>query len=127
MKYRNRAKFASLTAVLLLVAACDAEDLGTEPGEDVYGIWELNGEPLYLHLEEEQITIYDAHEVAACYNVFVYPVIDREGDIFTIEENGEETTAEIRRVGDGLVIASETDQATYDWAGDVDLEDLTEC
>ena len=116
----------ALVAFLALAAACDEEDGGTGPGEDVYGVWELDEEEtLYLDIQPEQITRY--LDTGDCFEVMAIPVVDREGDVFTLDVGGTEEVAHIQRQGDGLIIELDDDPATYTWAGDVNLDALTEC
>lgn len=105
-----------LVGGLALVACAEEDDGGTGPGDDVYGVWELDeAETLYLHIEADRITVYDDDPPNDCYDVAVLEIVDREGAVFTLHDGAEEILAEITRVGAGLVIDSEGDVATYSW------------
>ena|SRR5688500_8319056 len=116
-----------LIGCLALVACDDEDDGGTGPGDDVYGLWELDeAETVYLHIEADRIRVYDDEPANDCYDVAVLEIVDREGAVFTLNDGAEEILAEITRVGAGLVIDSEGDVGSYSWA-DIDPELLPAC
>jgi hypothetical protein len=111
---------------ILVIGACDDEDGGTGPGEDVYGVWSSVEDDLFIQIETERITVYD--DVGDCFDITVLEILDREGEVFTLQEGDSEVVSTIAREGDdGLVIETEGDVAHFTWQDDDVPAGITEC
>lgn len=116
-------------AACVAFTGCDDEDGGTGPGDDVYGVWEAENSPedILLDIRTEQVVVYQANELLDCHDAFTHEIVDREGDIFTIQDGDEEVQTTIRREGDGLVIETDGESSTYTWVGEELPASVTEC
>ena len=129
MAARSKWVHAFALAACVALTGCDDEDGGTGPGDDVYGVWEADNsaEDILLDIQTEQIVVYQANELLDCHDAFTHAILDREGDIFTIQDGDQEVQTTIRREGDGLVIEVDEDADTYTWVGEELPQSVNEC
>lgn len=110
----------------LLFGACEEEGGSTGPGDDVYGFWESQEDDVFIHIETERITVYD--DAGDCFDVNVLEILDREGEVFTLQEGDAEVISTIARDGDdGLTIETDGETSHFTWEADAVPAGVTEC
>ena len=120
-----------LLALLLfgfLLVSCDSSG-GNDDGLPVEGTWEQVGDqetPIYLEITSESVTEYESH-YGECYSVSSSEIIERDGNNYTLREDGNATTVMMTVDGNELTVVQSSGDALVYEETNVDPSKLERC
>lgn len=115
----------SLLAVLsvLTVTACGDDDDGPSgPGGAITGTWELDGD--YMRITSTEIQFFT--DAGNCFVRADTEIVDRDGDVYTVEYEGIQFEFEISRSGDNLTFSDGVQEVVFE-SSNVNVANLEIC
>jgi len=109
------------------LVSCDSSG-GNDDGLPVEGTWEQVGDqetPIYLEITSESVTEYESY-YGECYNVSSSEIIERDGNNYTLREDGDTITVMMTVDGNELTVQSSGDALVYEETN-VDPSKLERC